>query len=255
MNTNIRWSKIRWFAAIVLVIAFAAFCVNLTREAHRAHVTPWKLLRHMFRAQPKTDEERTKREYEDSEEYASELIAHPPASLGKGYGFLQRAIARVHLGKIMEAMEDYEDAKRSDPDRYGRYSHSTTLAYALAEKGEYYRVLRVFEELQENFPDRATASFAFFLAKTKNPEYRDSVRALEFARLHLSLVKEVRRSDRELLATALASNGEFEEAIQEAELALELPPANEKIAPLDEKRIRGFIELCKERRFETSKEY
>ena len=255
MKTNIRWNKVVWFSVVVFCVSVAFFCVNLTREAHQIGVTPWKLLKHMLKSKPRTVEEIHRRGYEDSEEFATELIENPPASLGKGYGYLQRAIARVHLGKVNEAMGDYEDAKRSDPDRYGRYSYSTGLAYALAEKGEHYRAERVFYELQENFPEYATAGYARFLAKTKNLEYRNGARAVELARLHLSLVEKLTRYDHELLAIALASDEKFAEAIEEAELALELPPANEKIASLDEKRIKKFIQLCKERRFETSKEY
>ncbi len=243
--------KIRWKNVIAWSIALSVTMgvIGFVYISYSFGQSPFTVALRMWRG---TGERASWLDLEDS---GTEYIRNPYASrLGKGHGYLLRATARVHLQKLDEARSDYAAAKKEEPEKFGSYSQCRFLAEAWAEMGHYYDAMKVFEALFPTYGNKY--GFASFLARTKNDMYRDPKRAVLLAREVCAMQENGgTRYDRELLAITLASDGEFDEAIQEAENALNLPAANSASEDKDQERINVFIGRCKEKQFKFASHY
>lgn len=141
---------------------------------------------------------------------------------GREWGYIMRAYARARLGKYEEALDDYRQARLQLPAKYGKAPMMHDLVLTLAARGRYDDAIMLFEQLLADFPDRYSYPYGRFLYSTKEDKRRDTARAVTLLRKSIEQSKKATASDYQTLAEALASDGKFEEAIINVDVAVDL---------------------------------
>lgn len=160
--------------------------------------------------------------YRDMIDHADEMLARKDKMPSPSYPYIHKAYAYVHLQDFQSAMANFEHAKEVDPLGYWK-GNATDLAPSLAERNEYDRAIKVFEDLVGNFPSvpGVRTSYGRFLYSTKQGDLRNPARAVQLLKKNAE-EREASSFDHEILAEALAANEEFEAAVKECDIAVPL---------------------------------
>ena len=148
--------------------------------------------------------------------------------------------ALLQAGKVDEAIKQYQVALRIAP---GSAKAHNNLAAALVQKKRLAEAVTHYQKVLEVEPDhqKALINLAWLHATTADPAIRDGARALMLAKRAQQLAGDDQRQVLRTLAAAYAEAGQFEEALQSAQRALDLASTqgNDSLA----KSLRGDIEL------------
>lgn len=132
---------------------------------------------------------------------------------------LAKALAKQ--GKLVEAIQHWQQLVQLNPQEWVLHSN---LGTAYRRLGKLDKAIMHWEQALRLKPDHVNVinKLAWLFATNENPQYRDSVRAVELAErgCKLTAYKEPRLLD--TLAAAYAEAGRFDEAVRTAERALEL---------------------------------
>jgi tetratricopeptide (TPR) repeat protein len=216
---NEQWRKrLNWIAILLLVVCvliaylYGAFNVPPeVREQERRHQEQNDLVE-TARAKGLTDEQI------DSAlqtiEQANDALSGKEKFPKPEHAYIIRARGYLRLGDVEQAMADFEKTRKDFPESYAKGSHAIELADLLAEKGEYERAVYVYETVIRESPEKENAGYRYgvFLTTTKNKALRDLKRGIDFIRSYLE--KNDGDYSRNALATALAANGEFDDAVK-----------------------------------------
>jgi tetratricopeptide (TPR) repeat protein len=153
--------------------------------------------------------------------------------------------ALLQAGRLTDAIAEYEMALRLDP-RSAR-AHNN-LAAALVQKGRVAAAVRHYEKVLEIDPDHVKAhnSLAWLLATSADPAIRQGARAVQLADRANQLSGGENPLILRTLAAAHAEAGQFDDASQTAQRALDLAATqgNEPLAAA----LRRDLDLYKERK-------
>jgi len=144
------------------------------------------------------------------------------------------AVAQYLAGRPAEAAETCRRAIRVAP-RHAK-SHAF-LGFMLSEEGAYADALRHYEEAMRILPDSAAVQYdlAWLLATCPDESIRDGKRSVRLARRVCEATRFGSHRGLDLLAAALAENGDFDGAAETAKRALELArKAPSDLPPRDE---------------------
>jgi tetratricopeptide (TPR) repeat protein len=165
---------------------------------------------------------------QDRIDYARDMIVYTTAIVeGKKddrttpeNAYAMRAKAYIILWQFDKAMEDFRTARAKFPKTYADWighgeDGALHLPSALAERGEYDRAIDLYEILLKDHSEDSGFGYWYgvFLTTTKHDALRDLRRGIQLIRLHV----EKHEKDHEAqmkLATALAVNGDFDEAVR-----------------------------------------
>lgn len=185
---------------------------------------------------------------------AHELLRHRRTPMDTAQGLLIRANVYADVGRPQDALRDYRASAEAAPRWYGpERTSGVTVAERLANRGDYPEAVEVFEDLVRRFPGDSPVlrSYGLFLSRTKNPELRDTARAVAMLK--------AAGAEKRIVARALAADGQLEEAIALLEKELlpskrtTFPPGTDPRSANEMKRsYRGWIELL-EREIEALK--
>lgn len=151
--------------------------------------------------------------------------------------FASRGFAYYSQGNVDAAFRDYDRALALDGKQAEVY---VNRADAYGDRGDYPRAERDLRSALRLDPKNARAylSSAWLLATCPDERLRDAQRAVEYARSALELGGDGHYRYQEVLAAALASAGQFEEAQKAQSRAIDLAPN-----PGEQERCRKALEL------------
>jgi tetratricopeptide (TPR) repeat protein len=155
----------------------------------------------------------------------NEAVAHYNEALKLKPDYLEArsnlAKALAKQGKLVEAIQQWQQLVQRDPQEWVLHSN---LGTAYSRLGQLDKAIMHWNQTLQLKPDHVNVinKLAWLFATNENPQYRNSIRAVELAErgCKLTAYKEPRLLD--TLAAAYAEAGRFDEAVRTAERALEL---------------------------------
>lgn len=149
----------------------------------------------------------------------------------------KRGLSKFKLGKVRSALADFENGLEADDSNAELY----------VDRGECHRALGNWERAAADFrraielqPDlsRAYQRVAWLMATCPEPRFRDAEMAIRAARQTLELGDADDYQSRDVLAAALANDGQYELAVEELQRAIGAAPRDAR--PLLDQRLELY---------------